>query len=126
MANYLTTTVGVSGNVNGIAINQNGNSTTTPTGSTAFVESTLVNTTSWQLVFTGSSDPIGTIALFSTDTSGTGSISVSTSSNGANPILNVTSPLGAAIATNWNAPLTALYAKAFVTASYGIFVVVAN
>jgi len=121
MANNLNTFTGVSGVINGVSFNTTNNFASTPTGSIAEISSTLVNTGSWQLVFTGSSgQPIGTIAFFSSNTTGTGSVSVSTSSLGS-PVLFTVPAGGAAISTNYNSPLAALYAQATTTASYGVF-----
>lgn len=127
MANNLSTTVGVSGNINGVAFNQNGNTVTAPTGSVASIQSIFVQTSSWQQIFidNGNAQSIGTIAFFSTNTTGTGSVSISTSSLGTPVLLNVNAG-GSSIATNVNLPLTALYAQAYTTGSYNVICVLSN
>jgi hypothetical protein len=126
MTNYLSLNVGLLGNINGISINANNNTQTTPTGSIALEYSTLVNTGAFQQIFTGSAgQTIGTIAFFSSNTSGTGSVTLSTASAGT-PVMAVIPAGGTFVNPNWNSTLNALYATATTTASYGVFYVLSN
>lgn len=130
MANSLSTVSTINGNVNGLAISQNGGYSTTPQGSTAFGESVLVNTGSWQQIVSGTNfGTASTIALFNSSPSG--SISLAISASGVVSSLGTVpaSPNGTSYpvtSIQWNNLFTALYAQANTSASYGIFVVVSQ
>jgi hypothetical protein len=127
MANTLNITANINGSINGLNISETSNGAFTPVGSTAFAQSILVPTGSYTLIVTGSN--FGTASIFyGENTSTSGSISLALSASGVvNDLGNIpsvgssTNGIGSII--NWNGPFTALYAQAYTTASYGVFVV---
>jgi hypothetical protein len=125
MANNLITNISVNGSVNGLTINTSGGSNLAPTGSIVLAESVLVQTGSYQLVATGSINPISIIYIGNSGV--TGSINVALSSSTGVTNLGNIGPSNGSINTatlvNWNSTFSGLYAQAITTASYAIFVV---
>lgn len=129
MANTLNLSAGVNGSINGLNVNQSSQTALAPTGSTIFAESVLINTSSYQQVFTGSvGQPIGVI--YFANTSPTGSISVAVSASGVVSNLGSVGPSNginsSGTVIQWNGPITAIYAEALTTQSFGVFVIAAQ
>lgn len=125
MANTNNVSISNTAAVNGLTVGDSATTTTTPVGSIALAESVFVQTASYQQVYLSGSNatPIGTISIFGSNPIGTGSVSVVASGSGFASFLgNISGSQATSIA--WNAPLNALYAQSYSTASYVNFIVI--
>jgi hypothetical protein len=129
MANNITLNANIVGNINGLGINEAGNVSLTPNGSTVLAESTQINTGAYQLVLTGSN--FGTASIFyveNTGTTGSINLAISTSAGlvsnlGNIPAASATATVGVPSVIQWNNTFNGLYAQATPSASNVVFVV---
>src|SRR5579872_2230337 len=116
MANSATITSQINASINGLTINQSGQLSTIPSGSTAIGESTFLTPSAYTLIATGSNfGNLATLAVYNTST---GSISIQLSASGVVNNLGVVAGLAntASLPSSpsqiqWNQPFTALYAS---------------
>ena len=126
MANNLSVNASVQGSVNGLTINSSGANSYTPTGSIVIAESVFVQTGSYQLIITGSSQPISTIYVGNSSNSASINVVLSGSNGNVNNLGNVSVSNGtnnSPSVIQWNQTFNSIWAQAVTTGSYVIFVV---
>lgn len=131
MANSAQILISTIGSVNGLNINQSGNSSIIPSGSVALGESIFLTTGVYTLIQTGSN--FGTASSITVFNTSTGSISLAISASGTvsslGTILGQSNSAsfngnnGIPTSIAWNNTFSGLYANASAP-TYGVFVII--
>lgn len=130
----LNTSITLNGNVNGLNINQSGNTAIIPSGSIADTGTVLVSTGIYQQIFTASVvQNVGQIALFNQSATSSVNFAISYSGGVSNvgqlaPFLGVISAgnTGTPSLIQWNQEFNGLYAQAVSSASFVVYALAAQ